>query len=91
MVELDSQAAILRIKKRRGKGTLRRLDFSEAHSVRLTVTQKASRSVHGLFVVISIHKNYDMVFYINSFNVFFRFYVLKMKNGCNFVVHWEIV
>lgn len=63
MIELDSQAAILRVKKRRGKDTLRRLDFSEAHSVRLTVTRKASRSVHGLFVVISIPKNYDMVYF----------------------------
>lgn len=61
MIELDSQFAILRIRKRRGKDVLRRLDFSDAHSIRLTVTRKASRSVHGLFVIISVPKNYDMV------------------------------
>ncbi|KAI1729776.1 heme peroxidase domain-containing protein [Ditylenchus destructor] len=61
LVELDAQAAMLRILKRRGKGTLRRLDFSDAHMIRLTVTRKASRSVHGPFVVVSVPKNYDMV------------------------------
>ena len=62
-VDLDPKWAILRVLKRRGGVILRKLDFSGANIVQVTVTKKASRSTsHGPFVVVSVPKNYDMVF-----------------------------
>lgn len=70
MVELDSTWALLRVIKRRGGGVLRKLDFSDANVVQLTVTKRASRSSqHGPFVVISVPKNYDVVCELQSLRI----------------------
>lgn len=60
IVRLDYATPAITLEKPRG-GTLRRMDLSNADAVRLGVTRKTSRLNHGIFVVISVRLNYDMV------------------------------
>uniref|UniRef100_A0A915CXX0 Uncharacterized protein n=1 Tax=Ditylenchus dipsaci TaxID=166011 RepID=A0A915CXX0_9BILA len=60
IVELDTHLAVLKILKR-------------PHVVRLTVTRKASRSVNGPFVVVSVPKNYDMVLRLQNESQWLQF------------------